>query len=207
MFRVNAPPLHRGSQRKFNNNLHGAHKLGSDCLDRFWSIRKNSHHSIHPLAIAVFAACSLAITAPNVIDTAFAADWDGSDPSALEIVTPDLNDIHTVVKGVDTGNIYDFDSGSQNWLWTTQGSNEKPVLEIDVNGIVADTQNDGKFSDTYGSTNALWITASLKTILTSSLYTGQDYQNLAEATEAGPDYSSTTSNSSVILNFAERRPF
>ena len=202
MFRINTPPLlHRDSQRKCNNSLHSTHRLGSDCFDRFLSTGKKSHHSIHPLAIAVFAACSLAITAPNVIDPVFAADvdWDGSDPSVLEIVTPDLGDIHTVNK-----NLYDWDTVNHNWLWTVQGDDKNPELNILVKEIVEGTKNesDGKFSDRSG-TNALWIAASLKTILTSSQYIYQDYQNLAEATAAGSDYSSTTCNSSVTLNFAE----
>ena len=123
----------------------------------------------------------------------------------LEIVTPDRNDIHTVVKGVTTGNIYDFDSGNQNWLWTTQGDNKKPELEININGIVNGTKYNNKFSDKWGDpTYALWVTASLQTILTSSAYTEQDYKDLANEIAPGPDYSLTTSNSSVILNFAEK---
>ncbi len=165
---------------------------------------KKSHHSIHPLAIAVLATCGLAVTAPNVIDPVFAADWDGTNPDVLQIVTPNLGDVHSVVKDVGTtGDRYDLDTGNHNWLWTVQGTEvENPQLEIIVKDVVTDTQNENKFSDTYGKTKALWITASLQTILTDTKYENYgQYMTLANATSAGPNYSSTTNKSSVILNF------
>lgn len=156
--------------------------------------------SINHLALAVFAAFGLLVAAPSVVDPVSAADWDGSQESVLKIEAPKLDDVHTVVKGVTSGDRYDLDSANHNWLWTTQDS-EDPTLQISVNGIVTGTQSGGNFSDPWSSTNALWLTASLKTILASSSYSSQDYTNLAEATSAGSEYSSTTNNSSVILNF------
>lgn len=165
---------------------------------------RSSHPSINSLALAVFAAFGMVLSAPSAVAPVSAADWDGSQESVLKIEAPkDLNEVHTIIRGVTPGDRFDLDSGNHNWLWTTQDA-EDPLLNISVKGIVTGTQSSGNFSDPWGDTNALWLTASLKTILISSSYGADNSDNfkaLANAVAAGDNFSSKTNNSKVILNF------
>lgn len=63
----------------------------------------------------------------------------------------DLNEVHTIIRGVTPGDRFDLDSGNHNWLWTTQDA-EDPLLNISVKGIVTGTQSSGNFSDPWGDT-------------------------------------------------------
>lgn len=138
-----------------------------------------------------------------MIGLVFAApNWSGSDTNILEILTPPQEDIKSVTWN---GANYDLDTGKHNLLWTRQDGIDSPTLKININGIVSDSQTDGTFLDpgswTGKTTKAVWIATSLKTILTSTIYGPDQYKALAAATASEDPYSTTTNQSSLVLNF------